>query len=107
MIRAGGILVKQFRARLELQRNAGQALFERIVEFLGQARPLDQDGFRLDFCFLAGGDLEFKLFGSLDDAFFQQVVGALKFELRFFPFLNQEFQHRIFPRNHDRPTHNH
>ena len=77
------------------------------MELLGQAGPLGQDGFRLDFGFFAGRDLESKLFGSLDHSFFQQVVGALEFELRFFPFLNEEFQDRVFPRNHDRPAYNH
>ena len=72
----------QFGRRVQLQGDAGEGLFDGVVELLGQARSFGQNGLGLQFGFLASRNLKLQLLGALFDSLLQVMMGFLKGTLR-------------------------
>ena len=90
--RAMRIALVELRGSVQLQGDARERLFHRIVQFLRQARPLGQHAFELKLGFLARGDLKLELLRPFYDSLFQLVVGLLELDLGLLPFANQIVQ---------------
>ena len=60
-----------------MQGDAGEALFKRVMQLLGQAGSFGQYGLGSHFRFLASRDLELQFFGALFDSLLQLGLRSL------------------------------
>ena len=94
---------REFRGGVELERDAGQRLLQRIVQVARETRALGEHGFELELGFVPLGHLHLELRGAFGDFLLERVVRFLEFALRGFEFADERTQRGVFLRNGERP----